>query len=209
MNINIGSSSYLLDDFINLDNNWLVFFVPFYPVIKGFLKPGASQWIERFREKSAPGRFRFTNCRKKLPFDDESADHILASHFLEHLYHDMAIRVLHDWKRVLKPGGTLHLIVPDLASRAQTYVGNLGDPKAAGDFFSSLNVRTNTKPSFLKQLLPVLLCSDAGHCWMYDQYSLKALVTEIGFELLPNLDCPSESWRKDDGGQINILVRKP
>lgn len=47
-----------------------------------------------------------------LPFEDESVDEIYASHILEHIPHD--VPVLEEWHRVLAPGGTICVIVPDL-----------------------------------------------------------------------------------------------
>lgn len=51
---------------------------------------------------------------KRLPFDDESADEIVAIHVLEHAYRYEADAILADWVRVLKPGGKLVLELPCL-----------------------------------------------------------------------------------------------
>jgi ubiquinone/menaquinone biosynthesis C-methylase UbiE len=47
---------------------------------------------------------------EKLPFEDGSADRLVATHVLEHVYrpHD----VLREWNRVLKPGGILSVLIP-------------------------------------------------------------------------------------------------
>jgi SAM-dependent methyltransferase len=49
---------------------------------------------------------------RSLPFEDESADEVYASHVLEHFSYDEP--VLEEWWRVLKPGGRITVIVPDL-----------------------------------------------------------------------------------------------
>jgi SAM-dependent methyltransferase len=47
-----------------------------------------------------------------LPFEDNSVDEIYASHVLEHLpYGNTALQ---EWLRVLKPGGMLTVVVPDI-----------------------------------------------------------------------------------------------
>lgn len=46
----------------------------------------------------------------KLSFDDNSFDRVIACHVLEHLYRPH--EVLREWDRVLKPGGTLSLVLP-------------------------------------------------------------------------------------------------
>jgi SAM-dependent methyltransferase len=49
-----------------------------------------------------------------IPFADKTADFIYSSHFLEHLFRREAAALLEESFRVLKPGGTLRLCVPDL-----------------------------------------------------------------------------------------------
>lgn len=49
-----------------------------------------------------------------LPFTDDSVDEIHSSHTLEHLYKRQVSPTLKEWYRVLKPGGKLTLLVPDL-----------------------------------------------------------------------------------------------
>lgn len=49
-----------------------------------------------------------------LPFSNNSVDEIYSSHLLEHISHLQTEKVLAEWFRVLKPDGTLQLIVPDL-----------------------------------------------------------------------------------------------
>lgn len=48
-----------------------------------------------------------------LPYADDSVDEIRASHLLEHFSMRDAQAVLDDWARVLKPGGTMKIAVPD------------------------------------------------------------------------------------------------
>lgn len=48
-----------------------------------------------------------------LPFADNVADEIRASHVLEHIGYDDVPAVLKHWSRVLKPGGWMKIAVPD------------------------------------------------------------------------------------------------
>jgi predicted SAM-dependent methyltransferase len=54
-------------------------------------------------------------------FKSNSVDFIYASHVLEHISHRETIKVLQEWKRVLKPGGLLRLSVPDFDALLQIY----------------------------------------------------------------------------------------
>src|ERR1044072_2108039 len=48
-----------------------------------------------------------------LPYEDGVAEVIRASHCLEHFSHKIVSDVVCEWVRVLKPGGTLQIAVPD------------------------------------------------------------------------------------------------
>lgn len=57
-----------------------------------------------------------------LACDDGTVDEIRASHVLEHFsFHEIG-RVLADWVRALKPGGTLKIAVPDFELIARAYL---------------------------------------------------------------------------------------
>lgn len=63
-----------------------------------------------------------TDVSKELPFEDSTADIIVASHILEHIEMSLASDVIKEWMRVLKPGGKLFLTVPDGMALAEAYV---------------------------------------------------------------------------------------
>jgi len=74
-----------------------------------------------------------------LPFPDACFDGVYHSHVLEHLPRDDAPAFLRECYRVLKPGGTLRVVVPDLETIARTYVRLLsaaanGDARAADEY---------------------------------------------------------------------------
>ena len=56
-----------------------------------------------------------------LDYPDQSADVIRASHILEHFGYGEVFNVLLDWFRVLKPGGTVRIAVPDYEYSARNY----------------------------------------------------------------------------------------
>lgn len=49
-----------------------------------------------------------------VPFDDAAVDFIYTSHFLEHMERAEGQRLLDESRRVLRPGGTIRVSVPDL-----------------------------------------------------------------------------------------------
>lgn len=64
-------------------------------------------------------------ARRGLPFTDSMVDVCYASHVLEHLEPERGAQLLGDCYRVLKPGGIVRIVVPDLEVIAQLYLENL------------------------------------------------------------------------------------
>jgi len=59
-----------------------------------------------------------------LPFPDASVSHVYSANTFEHLdYHTSAQRLLSEIHRVLVPGGTARLVMPDIGAFAREYVG--------------------------------------------------------------------------------------
>ncbi len=54
-------------------------------------------------------------------FEDNSVDEIYASNVLEHFPHIQTLGVLKEWHRVLKPGSTIWISVPDMDANFKIY----------------------------------------------------------------------------------------
>ena len=68
------------------------------------------------------------DIRRPLPFPEGSCAEIYSEHVLEHLaYPGEVEQVLRDWWRVLEPGGTLSVGVPDTVYPLVSYVNELDD----------------------------------------------------------------------------------
>jgi hypothetical protein len=72
------------------------------------------------------------NLRTSLPFADATFAVVYHSHLLEHLSHQEADNFLQECFRVLQPGGTLRVVVPDLEQIARLYLEAL-ERAAHGD----------------------------------------------------------------------------
>ena len=83
---------------------------------------------------TAPSAAAVQRCdaRAGLPFPDASVDAVYHSHMLEHLDDASARSFLHECHRILKPGGILRVVVPDLEGIARAYLRELASA-AAGD----------------------------------------------------------------------------
>jgi SAM-dependent methyltransferase len=69
---------------------------------------------------------RKVNILKGLPYKDNYFDAVYHSHVLEHLPKDRAEGFIKECYRVLKPGGILRVVVPDLENIVREYLKCLG-----------------------------------------------------------------------------------
>jgi SAM-dependent methyltransferase len=72
------------------------------------------------------------DLRRGVPFPDETFEVVYHSHVLEHFPRTAARAFLRECRRVLKTGGVLRIVVPDLEEIARTYLDAL-ERAAAGD----------------------------------------------------------------------------
>lgn len=72
------------------------------------------------------------DVRQKLPFDGETCDAVYASHVLEHLAARDARRLVAEIFRVLRPGGVVRIVVPDLEGIARAYLASLDRAATSG-----------------------------------------------------------------------------
>jgi predicted SAM-dependent methyltransferase len=72
---------------------------------------------------AGPAVDHVADARDLSQFSDETFDIVYASHVVEHLdYRDVLLATLREWRRVMVPGGTLYVSVPDLATLASMFV---------------------------------------------------------------------------------------
>ena len=114
-----------------------------------------------------------------LPFEDETVDVIYASHVIEYFNRTEILSVLKEWKRVLKPGATLRLAVPDFESLVRLYSLDSGFTleNVLGPLFGQMKMGEDT----------------IYHRTVYDFESLKKVLEDCGFSNVEHFD-----WRDTD-----------
>ena len=102
-------------------------------------------------------------------FEDESVELIYCCHTLEYFDRVEATAVLAEWRRVLRPGGTLRLAVPDFEALAEVYrrYGDLN--KIIGPLYGRVEIKTPEDETVIY------------HKTVYDFASLKTLLEECSF----------------------------
>lgn len=144
----------------------------------------------------------YWDLRNGIPFDNNTFDVVYSSHFLEHIDRDSVSLVLKECYRVLKPNGTIRVVVPDLQFLISRYVSSIsalenGDESALSDHFQSIHdlfdqmvrqqITGTTQQRPLVRQIERFLRGDAAkagelHRWMYDKYSLGVLLSRVGFK---------------------------
>jgi predicted SAM-dependent methyltransferase len=208
LNINVGAGRYPLRGFVNLDNSIFLRSLPFDPLLKPFLGKNHRSIFEEYRKAVTGNTYRIHNCIKRLPYAAGTVDHIISSHFLEHVFRDQARAILADFHRVLRPGsGTIHVIVPDIRAQAEHYLAS-ADPYAADYFVEQTILTSPRRPSLRYRLMEINGAFGLGHRWMYDTNTLVRLVEESGFRILDRNDTPSSSWRPQrQHGEVELVAQ--
>lgn len=146
------------------------------------------------------------DVRKGLLFPDNSVEAIYCSHFLEHLTRFDAFSFMNECYRVLIPGGIMRIIVPDLRASIEEYMKRISasDKEAlikelpSERFLESLCIlnKESSDENIFTRLYKKITYDKNIHKWMYDEYSLTAIMLEHGFG---NVQCRKcyESLIKD------------
>ncbi|MCI0621950.1 MAG: methyltransferase domain-containing protein [Acidobacteria bacterium] len=95
-------------------------------------------WINIDIEPQGPGVIAH-DLSQGIPFEDRSCAVVYHSHILEHLRRDEALCFMLGCFRVLKPGGIVRVVVPDLERICRVYLTKLqtavsGEPGGACDY---------------------------------------------------------------------------
>jgi len=212
--VNLGCGARIAPGWNNIDFGWLGR-LGRMPRLLVVLKKLGLLSQERYDRCLIVGR----NCiywdlRRGIPFSDSVVDVVYHSHLLEHIDRNSAPAFLAECLRVLKPGGRIRIVVPDLEFLARRYLGILGMPasdekrreysKAVDDMFDQMIVRTpvdRIRRPVLVRWLEDWLVGDTEqngtlHRWMYDSYSLAMLLEQVGFENSEIMTCNSSSIEK-------------
>jgi SAM-dependent methyltransferase len=199
LNLGCGTKTSAHPDVVNID--WSVMLrIRKNPVLRR-LAPLLlnGERLQRFR--ALPDNLLVHDLACGIPFPATSVDVVYHSHVLEHLDREVAGRFLVECGRVLRPGGTIRVVVPDFERYCRAYLGHvelcerLGAAAIAEHdrYFEPLLLQSVRREAFgTSQQRPVqraienFLLGDARkrgetHQWMYDRFNLSALLLAAGF----------------------------
>jgi predicted SAM-dependent methyltransferase len=117
-------------------------------------------------------KFFRKDVREGLPFADKTVDLMYSSHFLEHLTYNEGQAFLKECRRVMKIGGTIRLMLPDLSKLIHRY------QEGTLSFYDEINDGSSVAPSQAGKLWALLF---SGHQACYDFATLKIIAEKAGF----------------------------
>ena len=209
LNIGCGPNGQV-EGFINIDNSKAVFLAKF-PKIKKLLFQ--MRLISQKKLEHDWTGVRWMDASRRLPFVSESVDKIYCSHFLEHIPLDKGKHVLKDCHRILKKGGVMRLVVPDLLWYAEKYVDQTKELLKNPELVQNREVHDK----FLNSLYGAYLNKNRyglNHCYMYDLPTLVAVLKSVGFqnihkcEFKEGIDNELPSYDSRPIGSLHLEIRK-
>jgi predicted SAM-dependent methyltransferase len=118
----------------------------------------------------------FWDLRKGLPFPDESITKIYSSHFFEHLSFGEGHQLLDECRRVLIPGGTFSICVPNARLYIEAYLRS--DSLDENRFFDHKPAYNNTTRIDYVNYVAYM---GGHHKYMFDEENLLYVLTSRGF----------------------------
>jgi len=144
--INLGSGHWKLDGWVNIDLD----------------------------SDSRPDVCANLSC--SLPFRDGCVDFMHSEDFIDQLTLEQASRFLRECHRILKPGGVIRVLTPDVEQLAEMYLHRPEALKALWREHVGVPLRYGTAAEILN-----LGMRFAGHTFLYDAETFAQLAADCGF----------------------------
>jgi SAM-dependent methyltransferase len=226
LRLNLGCGLKAHPNWINVDGSWNARLAR-RPLLRKTL---ASLGLLQAEKAQIPwGRDIFIHdIRKPLPFPNDSADVVYASHVLEHLYREEGQQLARESFRVLHPGGIIRIVVPDINTIVREYQGERPYGELAAreknlppaDLLNERLLMRWPSPSKRNLIYRVYEALEDfhSHKWMYDVQSLSSLLSSVGFvdiesktygeSAIPHIAEIEDASRILNGGGICVEARK-
>src|SRR5437868_1556970 len=219
--VNLGSSARTAPGWTNIDSSPILRFGR-HQRLSAFLRAAGMISEDRYeRIRNVRGACIVWNLARGIPYPDQTFDVVYHSHLLEHIDREHASKFLSGCLRVLKPGGVIRIVVPDLEQLGRRYVKALGsnDPLADPDYDGALEEmfdqmvpripRERAGRRWIVRVLENIFVGDTArngtlHRWMYDRFSLSRLLEQTGFVDIATADHRSSRIRGWDSFKLDV-----
>jgi predicted SAM-dependent methyltransferase len=129
-----------------------------------------------------PGVNLCWDITRRLPFEDHRFEGVFTEHCLEHLPVKTAESVLRECKRLMRPGSTIRIVVPDAELYLTVYVRRLNGEDVAFPYDGQIQYEGITSPVLdVNRIFYQDRESPYGHWFIYDFAFLRQLLERVGF----------------------------
>ena len=123
----------------------------------------------------------YLDATEPFPFEDESFDFVFTEHMIEHASYEQGLRLLAESFRVLKPGGKLRVVTPDLEALVSLLREPLTDIQR--HYVRWLVEAQTHRPAAYHPAVAINTAVRAwGHQFIYDETTLRAAMERAGFD---------------------------
>lgn len=176
-------SNYIHNDKRKLQEKLIKDYLIFHPVHKLQLGAGPNLlpgWLNTDVYSASP-EIVFLDVREPFPLLDHMLDYILSEHQIEHLTYLEGVFMLKECYRVLKPGGKIRIVTPDLAVLIQLYT--IKDKNNEQNKYIEFIVDNFISEVGIYHEAFVLnnAFQNWGHKFLYDRQTIEKLMLEVGF----------------------------
>lgn len=155
----------------------------------------------------APG-ITFMDASIRWPFDDQSVDAVLCEHMVEHIPKSLARYMLAEMRRVLKPGGSIRIVTPELDWFAKRVL----EPANADEEEYRQFLAAFFKDREIKSWGDVINACfyEHGHQYIWSVDELKRAILNAGFADLTvtRAGCPHSELFRDAEGHPRVVGLK-
>lgn len=219
--INLGSNTRVASGWNNVDFSWIIRIGRHPTLCRALSRLGLLSRERYERIQQLDPDTVVWDLRKGIPFPDQTFDAVYHCHVLEHIDREGAPGFLRECLRVLKPGGIIRVVVPDLEALTRRYIAILDSlpsrstmqshTSAVEAMIDQMIVRTPRIRSQQKRVVrwaEHLLIGDTAragvlHRWMYDRFSLEQLLRESGFEDIRHLTATTSQIAQWNGFNLD------
>ena len=146
----------------------------------------------------------YWDLRLGMPFPNNSVAKIYSSHLFEHLTYTEGQKLMDECLRVLKPGGSFSIVVPNAQMYIEWYTGTREVPPGAFGWLPGYNQTTGI------DALNYVAYMAGEHKYMFDQENLLHILRAKGFENVAKRDFdPEIDMAERDFESIYAIGHKP
>ncbi len=150
----------------------------------------------------------------KIPIDDSSIEFIYTSHLVEHLKIEDFYFFIKDCYRLLKEGGILRIVTPDLKEWVKSYLNN---DQELFKLHQQIMIENKGRPWSLIDheyvQLPadyfMTICHNWNHKWLFDYESISYHLKKCGFKNIINTGYRNSGYKDIERVEFNPEFYKP